>query len=1405
MLRNEVYDPVSTCRIQFSKDFTFDDLRTVIPYLQKLGIRTIYASPVFKAVPGSGHGYDIIDPGEINPEIGTIEKLRALNKELRKRSMGWLQDIVPNHMAYDPQNAWISDIFRNGPRSEYYTYFDIDWEYRNEDLKGKVMLPFFGKPVGQLMEDNELNIRFSEEGGFVLSYFDKDFPLSYRSWQLVLNAVTSTTLIPGLGKAASDIEASQFTEGAGIFEKLYHEDAEVKHLVENSLQLINNDKARLGQVIMEQFYLPAYWKESEKRINYRRFFTINGLISLRMEDERVFTSWHRLTDELIKEKTFNGLRVDHIDGLLDPEQYLRRLRNASGEHTYIIVEKILKRNEKLKSGWPVQGNTGYDFGTLIANLFTNEIKAREFNDIYNRWDENRPDYGELVYDKKHFIIFNRMAGDLDNLVHICLSLPGIPGPHPGKEKLAEAIAEFLIQCPVYKIYPTSGTFEEAEKDFIRTIFARALRHKPGLAAELNFLRELFLYTGKDLERREAGMRFFLRCMQFTGPLMAKGLEDTAFYSYAQFIAHNEVGDSPGYFGIQTGSFHAQMKERLRESPLSLNATSTHDSKRGEDSRARLTVISDIPDLWEQFVFEWRKYGEELRRDNAQIPTPNDEYFIYQSLAGSYPPELTHDDTFRERFNAFILKMIREAKENTSWSRPDEEYEKLTVEFAENLLRHEKFMQSFRQFLGIIRDPGMICSLSQVLLRNTCPGVPDLYRGSEVWNFSFVDPDNRRPVDFGDLSSMLDKVIRSGKKNKKDFYEKLWAERAGGGIKLWLTWLTLKERLASPEFFRTASYIPLTIKGKYRDNLMAFLRYRQRRWYLVAVPVKFAGLLPDDSRQLKDINWRSTRIQLPELSPVHWENILTGENHSFGRSIPADVIFSHTDLAFLKAEETGRSRSAGILLHISSLPGKYGTGDMGGNAFDFVDFLQRNGQSCWQILPLNYVDRESAFSPYSCLSAFAGNIILLDPDLLREAGLLTDSDTGNGFDEEEDNACFEKALDFRLELLAKAWNNFKAGDMPILASKFRDFCEKERPWLDDFALFILFRELNEGKKWNEWPVNIRDRDEETLLLHRDKYHERLDELKFFQFLFFEQWNDLKTYANDRGIKIIGDMPFYINFDSADVWANSSLFRLGEDKKMETMAGVPPDYFNDEGQLWRMPVYRWDLMKKRGYAWWKQRLSKNLELFDLVRIDHFRAFSDYWEVPAGEETAVNGSWIKGPGEDFFNSMKKEFPGLPFIAEDLGDVNQAVYDLRDKFQLPGMSVLQFAFGDDMAGSVHTPHNHRKNSVVYTGTHDNNTLKGWYRYELNRRSKRRLRYYTGKRINSRNCNAELIRLAFMSAAETVIIPMQDYLGLDRHARMNKPSTRTGNWTWRMEADDILAPVEKMIQRYTRVFGRSG
>jgi 4-alpha-glucanotransferase len=497
-----------------------------------------------------------------------------------------------------------------------------------------------------------------------------------------------------------------------------------------------------------------------------------------------------------------------------------------------------------------------------------------------------------------------------------------------------------------------------------------------------------------------------------------------------------------------------------------------------------------------------------------------------------------------------------------------------------------------------------------------------------------------------------------------------------------------------------------------------------------------------------------------------------------------------------------NRKAGILLHITSLPGSSPVGDFGPEAYRFVDFLKEAGQSYWQILPLNQANGGAGHSPYTPLSAFAGNSLFISAEGLQEEQLLSKhfrikKHLNNG---QVDYAMAER---YKHSLIEGAFREFKQNPHKKLSEKYSKFYEREQYWLEDYALFMTLKKQHNNQSWNTWPEALRDRNEEALQTARIRFAEQIEYEKFTQFLFCIQWNKLKKYAHHQGIKIFGDVPIYIGYDSADVWSHPWIFRLKENKEMETVAGVPPDYFNEDGQLWNMPIYNWEALQNSGYRWWIDRLKRNLELYDLVRLDHFRGFSAYWEVNASEKTAKIGKWVQGPGKLLFDTLKREFHGMPFAAEDLGDIDQPVYDLRDHYHLPGMRVLQFGFGDDWPHSIHLPHSYIKNCIVYTGTHDNNTVKGWYLHDLGWKEKRHLKSYIVHRLNRWNVHLEIIRLAYNSVARTAIVPIQDILGLGRKARMNFPSTTSGNWLWRIKKRQLKKMRAKKLLQLVTAFGR--
>lgn len=498
-----------------------------------------------------------------------------------------------------------------------------------------------------------------------------------------------------------------------------------------------------------------------------------------------------------------------------------------------------------------------------------------------------------------------------------------------------------------------------------------------------------------------------------------------------------------------------------------------------------------------------------------------------------------------------------------------------------------------------------------------------------------------------------------------------------------------------------------------------------------------------------------------------------------------------------------TRSAGVLLHITSLPSAFGIGDIGPAAKRFADFLHNGKQRYWQLLPLSPTDRSQAYSPYSASSSTAGSTLLISPEGLVDDGFLTQDDIKSAEIRNTTKVDYGYAEKVKKKLLQRAYANFQKQSHHFLHQDFESFKDREQHWLHDFALFEVLKKKNGKKPWFHWADEERKRKKTTLSKIETTFLADIEAIKWYQFIFDRQWRSLKAYCNERNVLLFGDLPFYVGTDSADVWANRDVFAINPDGGITGVAGVPPDYFNSDGQLWGMPVFRWDVLQGNEYQWWVERLRKNMQLFDVVRLDHFRAFADYWEVPANETTARNGTWKPGPGSDFFKVMRDKLGALPFIAEDLGDINEGVHKLREEFDFPGMKILHFAFSGDYPRSAYIPHNFTRNFIVYTGTHDNNTTKGWYRKDISKHERKNLDDYIGKRIHADNVSDELIKLAYSSVARIAIIPMQDLLSLGESARMNTPASIKNNWLWRMKSNDITHALEQRMRSLVEMFNR--
>jgi 4-alpha-glucanotransferase len=495
------------------------------------------------------------------------------------------------------------------------------------------------------------------------------------------------------------------------------------------------------------------------------------------------------------------------------------------------------------------------------------------------------------------------------------------------------------------------------------------------------------------------------------------------------------------------------------------------------------------------------------------------------------------------------------------------------------------------------------------------------------------------------------------------------------------------------------------------------------------------------------------------------------------------------------------RGNGILLHVSSLSSPFGIGDLGPAAYQFIDFLSASGQQYWQILPLNPTGTYLGNSPYTSYSVFAGNPLFISLESLHQFDLIAKENLQDVPSFALDHVDYDRVVPWKAEMLRRVFDH---AEMRMPHDKdFADFCEKNAHWLEDFSLFAALKDEFQGIAWNEWPVAIRDREEVELSKWKIKLERRILRSKFLQYVFFKQWQMLREYAAKKNIKIIGDIPIYPSMDSSDAWSHPELFKLDAEKHPLYVAGAPPDYFSETGQRWGNPVYRWEELDRSGYAWWIERIKQNLKFCDLVRLDHFRGFVAYWEIPTEEETAVKGEWVRVDAKRFFEALNKKFSSLPLILEDLGHITQDVRDVMDALGFPGMKVLLFAFGSDVGTNPYAPHNYVRNCVVYTGTHDNNTIRGWFENEASDADKKRLQDYVGHLLHPKNVSAAVIRLAMSSVARICILPLQDVLGLGEEARMNVPSESNGNWKWRVRQDQLTKTVAESLLAATRLYGR--
>ncbi|MGA1844918.1 MAG: malto-oligosyltrehalose synthase [bacterium] len=924
--------PTATYRIQFNPLFGFREGKRIIPYLAALGISDLYASPIFKVRAGSMHGYDVVDPNRLNPELGDEKAFESLAAELKKNSMSWLQDIVPNHMAYDSQNEMLMDVLENRERSPFYHFFDIDWNHFYESLKGRVLAPFLGKFYAESLEDAEIQLRY-DEIGLGITYYSLRLPLRLESYARVF-AHNIQALEERIGKGHPDLlkllgslhlleslasppeknsEYDQVRHAKGMLWEIYTGNQAIRGFMDANIRLFNGEKGKpesftlIDDLLAEQPYRLSFWKVAAEEINYRRFFNINALISLRVEDEAVFSHTHELIFRLVREGTFDGLRIDHIDGLCDPATYLERIKEQAN-HLYLVVEKILDFDETLPPPWPVQGTTGYDFMNQVNGVFCQKDHQREFIKIYYRFTGLKASYQELVSEKKRLIIGKHMAGNIDNLAHIMKRIAGRDryGRDITLYALKRALVEVMSFFPVYRSYINQRSFTESDKVHIDKAIQDARRRNPDLFYEMNYIEKFFSLDFPDHlteEEKEHLMHFIMRFQQFTGPLMAKGFEDTVLYIYNRLISLNDVGGDPQRFGVTGEEFHRFNTARATTLPHSLNATSTHDTKRGEDVRARINVLSEIPFEWETHLRHWARINRRKKKkgNGVSMPDENDEYFLYQTLLGVFPFGEPDMESLTERVREYMIKAVREAKRHTAWIKPDTEYEEACTGFVERLLSaadDNLFLKEFLPFQRKVAFYGIFNSLSQTLLKITSPGVPDFYQGTELWDLSLVDPDNRRPIDFKKRMHILKDINAREARDLPGLVDELVETREDGRIKLFLVYRVLKARTRLLDAFQHGAYIPIRVEGAHAESVIAFARNHQDAWAISVAPRFLTSLIKEGQCPSGEEVWQDTRLLMPEGAPSSWINAITGERISHHGPIPLGAILTRFPVALL---------------------------------------------------------------------------------------------------------------------------------------------------------------------------------------------------------------------------------------------------------------------------------------------------------------------------------------------------------------------------------------------------------------------------------------------------------------------------------------------------------------------------
>ncbi|HKD59488.1 MAG TPA: malto-oligosyltrehalose synthase [Terracidiphilus sp.] len=879
--------PSSTYRLQLHAGFTFENAAGITAYLKDLGISHVYCSPYLQAAPGSMHGYDVVDHQRVNEELGGEEGHQKFCSRLLELGLGQVLDIVPNHMAIGPRNRYWWDVLENGPSSRFATWFDIDWQSSEVRLQNKILIPVLGDQYGRVLSAGQITV---ERDNYALRvrYVENLYPLAPRSLPIVLTRAGEHADSPALSFLSDSLARLPSPETTdtggtqsrhrdkevifGLLRRFCEEQPKVLSAIDEAIAELNRDFDALDELLNLQHYRLAYWRTADQELGYRRFFDVNTLVGVRVERAHVFDATHRRILEWLGNGVLDGVRVDHPDGLRDPLQYFTRLRHRSPD-AWIIGEKILEQGEFLRESWPIEGTTGYDFLNACNSLLTFPDGLRELGGIYQEFTRETLSFDQIAHEKKISVEREALGSDINRLASLFLEICENNRDRRDftRAEIRRAVREVAACLKVYRTYVVPGRDEISDADHSEILSAveRAKVHRPDLDSGLmDFIGDVLrLRTRGPLEAE-----FVYRFQQFTSPVMAKGVEDTAFYYYNRLIGLNEVGGAPDRDGLSVAEFHNYCRKMQASHPFTMATLSTHDTKRSDDVRARLAVLTESAGQWKTFLKRWSRQNAFFKANGH--PDRNTEYFLYQTMIGAWPIEAN-------RLGGYMLKAAREAKQQTNWTQPNREFEDALQLFIDRLYASSDFLNSMEELVKRFDGPGRINSLAQTLMKCTAPGVPDTYQGSELWDLHLVDPDNRAPVDYSVRMSMLAEV------KSRVTAEEILKDMDRGMPKLWVLHRALRLRQEKTAWFQAqADYVPLAIEGNKTDYAIGYVRAGSVATIVPRWNLKLGG------------NWSGTTVELPA---ERWTNVLTSEVVKGGR-VRIQSLLERFPVALLVKEE-----------------------------------------------------------------------------------------------------------------------------------------------------------------------------------------------------------------------------------------------------------------------------------------------------------------------------------------------------------------------------------------------------------------------------------------------------------------------------------------------------------------------